>query len=222
MIRSNFIVLFLAGCLAPVSLADAQMWSDANGNPVIHTNSDFDFSGGPVFSYYQADGVFTVENVGPNGVVDSPDNATLQGDDYGLISFIITADEIPGNQATTLLPLFDAGVLWNTFFYFNDKVQLAGSTTPDGQFLPVSLDETPLFQLPAGLDADDFRNSAGDINIETGINFAEGLQGATLFSVGDPLQTGAFRIIPVPEPGTMPLLMTAILGMAGLTRRRVG
>lgn len=215
--KLSLVVLVTIG----LSSVHGQRWDDGFGSTVVNPNSGNDFNdSGPVFNYYANTGVFTISNVGANGVIDSPDNTELLGDDYGLFSFLITAQSGPGSQAQSLLPTGLAdGVLWNIFAYFNGKVQLAATTTPDGEFLPVQVDETPLFQLPSGLTAEAFQDANGQIKIETGIGFAVDQPGATLFSVGDPIASGAFNII-VPEPSSLTLLGSLSLFGLGFVRRR--
>ena len=153
-----------------------------------------------MFKYYRSNGQYTISNVGTNGVVDSIDNMTLLGDDAGMISFLVRGDFTVLNSFTRVVGGpngFEDGILWSTFDFFI-QITLAGSTA-SGQFLPISNDETVLFTLDPGLTADNFRRFENEpIYLETGINFAAGMQGATLFSVGDPIETGAFVVV---EPG---------------------
>ena len=187
-------------------------WNDGNGNLVLSPNSGAVLN--PSFLYDPADGVFYVENVGPNGVVDSTDNLTQAGDDIGLISLLVSAPA--GVTVEPTLPVFDNGIAWAAPVVFNGQIQLGG-TAVLGNFLPISDEPTAVFQLNTGLGVDDFRNSDGNVTIELGVNFASGMPGATLFSVGDAAMTGAFRV--VLEPGAFGMIMLAGISLLGFRRR---
>lgn len=174
----------------------SQRWTAMDGSEVINPFSGLSFTdGGPVFRYYQETGSFTIENAGPNSLVDSPTNAALLGDDVGMISFIMTVSPAAGLGASLSLDVFEDNVLWITFQYFNGKIQMSGATTPSGQFLPIVPDEREFMRLAPNLTAEDFRDTSGNLEIEVGVNFQDATQGATLFSFGDPLANGSFVIV---------------------------
>ena len=187
--RKSFILACLMLSTVHCHTVSAQRWVGPNGLPVINPNSGIELD--PEFLYYANTGRFAVVNVGANGVVDSPDNATLDGDDYGMISFLISIAN-PETVPTRTLPELADGIAWATPVNFNGKIQLSGNSATTS-FLPISTLPTTIFQLPAGLQASDFLNASGEIVIETGANFSVGTSGGTLFSSGDPIASGAFR-----------------------------
>ncbi len=198
------------------STASAQRWVGANGMPVVNPNSGVTLD--PEFNYYPETGLVTITNVGANGVVDSANNMTLGGDDYGMISALLSISS-PSTPTTGVLPPFGDGIAWAAPSNFNGKIQLSGNAIT-ASFLPVSTSETPIFSLPVGLTAADFRNTSGNVTVETGVNFNFGAAGSTLFSTGDALMSGAFNIVQVPEPMSIVMLGSALLGTFGMLRRR--
>ncbi len=198
------------------STTHAQRWVGANGMPVLNPSSGATLD--PEFNYYADSGLVTIVNVGANGVVDSANNSTLGGDDYGMISVLLSIAS-SSTPVTASLEVFEDGIGWSAPVNFNGKIQLSGNALA-AQFLPISVDETAIFQLPAGLSAADFRNTMGNVTVETGVNFASGAAGSTLFANGDPLASGAFNIVQVPEPMSIVMLGSALLGTFGLIRRR--
>ena len=220
-ITPKTIVFAIVLGLLATATSNGQRWLGGDGAPVLNPNTSADFSdGGPVFRYYQETGAFTVVNSGANGVVDSTDNLALAGDDYGLISLLITAGEaVETGGITTELPVFGEGIAWGAPVFFNGQIQLSGNAVA-ASFLPIEAEEALLFTLAPGFTAESFQNADGEIAIETGVNFATGIPGNTLFSSGDPIASGAFEVIAVPEPTSVILLAGALLGMVGIARRR--
>ncbi len=147
----------------------------------------------PVFTYDQRTGFINLTSVGDNGVVDSLDNSTLLGDDFGMISVVLSIADAALEPAATL-PIFADGIAWSRPVNFNGAVQLSGTFIATS-FLPIDAKGTAIFQLPLGLKSAAFRSPSGNVEIETGVNYTRNLPGVTLFSVGDALQSGAFRMI---------------------------
>ena len=208
-----FVAITLASLCANAAFAQWTIW-DGISSPV---NPDSGEVLNPTFLYDPADGMFFVENVGPNGIIDSADDETLLGDDIGLWSFLISATD---RFVEPVLPHVTDGLNFYDPVYFNAKIQL-GPAHHEG-FLPVATEPTAIFQLSPNLTADDFRNSRGDITIELGVNLAPMSPGTILFSDGDPIASGAFRIGTVervPEPGTLSMILVAVLSLLGLRRR---
>ena len=220
-ITPKTVVLAIALGLFAFSTSNAQRWAGGDGSPVLNPNGGADFSaGGPVFRYYEETGSFTIVNAGPNGTVDSTDNMTLASDDAGLVSLLITMQDAENANITASLDGFEDGIAWAAPVGFNGKIQLSGNAI-SASFLPIVADERELFVLDSGLALDMFRDDDGNIGIETGVNFNFGQPGNTLFSVGDPIASGAFEYVPaVPEPSTVVLLGSAVLAIFGIARRR--
>jgi len=188
----------------------------------------------PQFCYYAVDGVdavsgapipagsFTIRNAGLNGVVDSTDNAVIGGDDYGFIAIDISVQFPYDDQAVLALPAFADGIFWDFFnLALLPGIQLSGAVTPGVQFLPVSASETVLWTMEPGLDATAFTGPSGFVEIETSYNLQEGVQGGTLFSVGDPIASGIFSVVGhVPEPSSLSLACVSLLMGLGFWRRR--
>lgn len=201
--------------IAVVSLTASSaysQWGGFNGELVLNPKSGAPVN--PTFFYDSTDGLFYIENNGPNGVIDSADNMLLQGDDVGFISFIIDTSAVTTVQPT--LPVFGDGIAWDAPVIFNDSIQFSGFAIA-GAFLPISNDPVAIFQTDPGLDVDDFRDSNGNVTIEVGINFTQSAPGNTLFSVGDAASTGAFRV--VPEPGALSMILMAGLSLFRFRRR---
>ena len=76
------------------------------------------------------------------------------------------------------------------------------------------------FNIAPGYEAEDFMRNGNRINIEVGVNFAPGLQGANMFTVGDPIDSGAFRIV-VPEGEASSLCLIGMAIVLLKTRRRL-
>ena len=167
-------------------------WQARFGLPPNNPNSGLEMNPSVIYDY--ATGVVSLDNVGNNGIVDSSDNSTLLGDDVGMISFVLSSRRLDFEEITPLLPTFEEGIAWNWPIYFNGAIQFMG-TSITGQFLPISESPTELFQLPAGLSAADFVSDSGVIEIELGTNHTVAGTGVTLFSVGDPIASGAFEIL---------------------------
>ena len=169
-------------------------------------------------------------NAGPNGVVDPAGANPFSGDDFPLISALIS---FPGMLNTgvdsngddiddpfAVLPVFDttANVAWAAPTLFNGQFQLTGSAVAAPGALTISETPTAIMRIDTGLTAADF----GTVSIETGYSYAFAAgSGGTLFSNGDALATGAFHIgdCLVPEPGATTLLAMGLVGFLGLRRR---
>ena len=171
----------------------AAQWEARFGRPPINPNSGLEIN--PKVFYDPITGIVSLDNAGDNGLVDSLTTDFLLGDDVGMISFVMTTRLNSNTDIETLLPVFEDGVVWSPPIYFDDRVQLQG-TSIHGIFLPILESPTALFGLPTGLVEADFLGPSGLLEIEIGINFDVGLPGATLFSVGDPFTSGAFQILP--------------------------
>lgn len=185
----------LIGLVAVFGSASGQ-WEARFGLPPVNPNSGLEMR--PQLIYDGASGLLSIANAGENGIVDSQDNTTLAGDDVGMISVVITV--APPVPLTTVLPIFADGIAWAAPVNFDGRVQVSGNA-PAASFLPVAEQPTGIVQLPAGLQAIDFVGDLGEIEIEIGINHQFGVPGLTLFSVGDPIASGAFAILPGPELG---------------------
>ena len=182
-------------------------WIANPGSNLINPNSGL--TPNPVFIYDSSDGIFSVVNAGDNGLVDTPGATELLGDDFGLVSLLVSFTG-ETNTLNSMLPSLTGTVAWSTPVIFNDKIQFSGSTIGSA-FLAISDQPTPLFQIDPGLTAEDFVGPGGLITIETGMNFGLNQPGRTFFSDGDPLATGAFRI--VPEPYAASLLLVGLIGL---------
>ena len=174
----------------------AGRWFGPDGNPVTNPGSTAPLF--PWVTYDPSTGIVSLWNVGWNRQVDTVGNTTIAGDDIGMISLLVpVVDPNVGSMAQRLIggpSGFQDGVLWNTFAYFNGKVQLGG-TPATGQFAPISNDPIPVFQLPAGLD---FSIFGPNPQVEMGINFGPNQPGGTLFCE-------------VPEPSGLAILGATIL-----------
>ena len=202
------------------SIAQAQ-WIDADGNPVTDI--------GPVFKYYSIDsdevdqygnaidaGSFTVVNSGPNGVVDSVDNSIRMGDDFGLISLVVSMPSDLG--VASVLPPFVDGIAWGSANYSNGAIRLDGDPI-SALFLPINEVETVLFKLPGGLGAEAFIDPvSGFAEIETVNMDSPGQPHRTLFSncASSPEQ---FTFC-VPEPSSFGLFCANLLVGMRVRRRR--
>ena len=102
-ITPNTVVLAIILGLCAFSTTNAQRWLQSDGSVLTNPNGGADLSAeGPVFKYYSdqesADaagfplGSVTIVNAGANGEIDSPSNSLLGGDDYGLISLLLTGN----------------------------------------------------------------------------------------------------------------------------------
>ena len=175
-------------------LPDGSLWNSVNnpgGSRAI-----------PVVKYNQATGVLSVDTLGSNRASNSASNAgTIGGDDVGMITLLVTGPAATSVIAPFNLP-FDPvmGLAWSSMF-FAGKMQLIGNTII-GQY--VTPGEYPVFQYPAGTD---LTNHA----VEMAINFGPGVPGNVLNGV---VQTT------IPEPATLGLIGSVLLGLFGFVRRR--
>lgn len=176
----------------------AGQWEARFGLPPVNPNSGLEMN--PRVIYDPFSGIVSLDNAGDNGIVESDDGSgnfnTLLGDDVGMISFVMTMQS--DAEIEVLLPVFGNGIAWGAPNYFDGRIQLSGNSITS-QFLPVRENPTEIFALPSGLTAADFAGPSGSIEIEIGINHAPAVPGMTLFSVGDPIASGAFQILE--EPG---------------------
>ena len=200
----------LAGVLFWTSAAFPQ-WSDFDGQDPLNPNSNELMN--PTIYYDPTSGLVSIDNAGTNGVVESADNSDLLGDDVGMISFQITAND-PTIQG--VLPNFIDGVAWNLPVFFNGKMQLSGAAI-SGAFLSVADEPVPVMQLATGLNVENFRDDNGEVSISVGVNFNRTSPGNTLFTDGDAFATGAFRI--VPEPASW-ILAAGLAGIVLVAMRR--
>ena len=208
MIRTLKVILAI---LVLAQVAQAQRWTTSDGGTPLNPNSGDQVD--PIFCYDSDSGLIFVNNAGPNGVNDSL-NGSLGGDDYGLISFILSTN---ATTATAVLPGFLDGVAWGDPAIFNGSVQLVGFPVSGPGFLAIDTAPVPFVRIDAGLTDADFRAASGFVEIETGLSADFGTAGSTLFSLGDALDSGAFKI--VPEPGSFLLMLLAGVSLLGLRRR---
>jgi hypothetical protein len=152
----------------------------------------------PVVAYDPIEGWMKVDLRGLNGMVDTTSGTMIGGDDVGMISLSVTGP-VPLDFD---LSGFQNGVVWNGQ-YFNGKAQIFGVAAGSEFLLPTD-DCATVFTYETGLTADDFGT------VEMAINTAVGVPGGILF--------GAVQI--VPEPSSMVLFGTALLGLMGIVRRR--
>lgn len=174
------------------SLVTAQ-WVDRDGLPAINPNSGLEMN--PRIIYDPTSGLLSIDNAGSNGLVDSINNMTLQGDDIGMISIAFTLAPEFSRGLSRVLPFFVDGIAWTEQVWFADRVQMNGNAIA-ASFLPISADPVALMQLPLGLDASDFLGPSGALEMEIGVNHAFGTSGMTLFPVGDPVANGQFVVNP--------------------------
>ena len=193
--RICLVAVLLFSLSSPTTVL-AQRWTGSDGNTVLNPNSGANLSiGGPVFRYYQNTGAFTIDNKGPNGVVDSTDNKTLLGDDYGFISLLLAPKFSFFAGLTQTLSVYEDGIAWAYPIGFDGRFRISGNAI-SAAFLPIKKNETVLFRLAPNLTADVFAGGGEFIDIATGVNFAHGYPGASLYSLGDPLESGAFKVLP--------------------------
>ena len=211
-LKSLPITIFLT--LFPFAVAHGR-WVTSNNQIPINPNSGL--TPNPIFIYDRDSGVISVETAGGNGVVDSMDTNHLEGDDFGFVSLLLsfsgTTDEL-----WLELPNLTDSIAWVRPVIFNDKIQLFGVAI-GSQFPFIRESPMPLIRVDPGLTEVDFLGPNGVIEIETGMNYAVGQPGITLFSDGDPLATGAFRIVPEPDSSLIFGLATVVL--FGVRRRKV-
>ena len=199
-LKSLPITIFLT--LFPFAVAYGQ-WVTSDNQIPINPNSGL--TPNPVFIYDRDTGIFSIDNAGDNGIVETQFNRTLEGDDFGFISLAISFS----GQNVSTVRIVDDQIEWSAPVIFNDKIQLIGNAIT-GQFLTIFVSPTPILQLDPGLTAADFVGPSGFVEIETGMNYAPAVPGITFFSDGDPLATGAFRIVPEPDLASMFGLMFLI------------
>ena len=219
-------VLICVTALLMATSTFAQRWNPTPTNPISGLNAD------PSFCYNPDTGFIYISNAGANGIDDSDAAGAFRGDDYPLVSVLIS---FPGTLNTgvsnnadslddpiTVLPVFDAesGIAWGAPVLFNGSFQLVGNPVAAPGALAISQTPVALMQIDTGLTAADF----GSVTIESGFSFEFGAGGGgTTFSVGNALDTGAFHIgdcLTVPEPGALSLLSMAGLGFGLILRRR--
>ena len=196
--KSRTLLVCCAAALLACTAAHAQRWDPSPTNPTSGLTLD------PSFCYDPGSGNIYIENSGPNGTNDTAADGSFLGDDYPMVSVLIsftgtlsTGIDLPTaspdgiDDPTPVLPGFANGIAWGAPRFFNDKLQLVGQpiSTPGGA-LPISEDPTALMNIGMGFTAADF----GMAEIETGFSFDPGAAGSTTFSVGDGFASGAFHV----------------------------
>ena len=204
------VVVSLIAILLAVHSAEAQRWTNREGEPPLNPNSGQPMD--PTFLYDPVDGLFYIDNVGSNQIVDSTDNSFLQGDDTGLIRLTLFGNF---DQVESVFPLFVDGIAWAVSLS-DDGVELQGNAIA-AAFLPIATEPTAIFQLEPGLGANDFRDSVGVARMEVFSAYTFQGCGRELLSTGDALQTGALQI--VPEPAGLSLMLILGLGIFARIRR---
>ncbi len=187
-----------AAALLACTAAQAQRWSPSPTNPTSGQTLD------PSFCYDPGSGNIYVENSGPNRRNDTAADGSFLGDDYPLVSVLIsfngtlmTGIDLPTaspdgiDDPTPVLPGFANGIAWGAPRFFNNQLQLVGQpvNTPGGA-LAISEDPTALMNIGPGFTAADF----GTAQIETGFSFDPAAAGSTTFSVGDGFDSGVFHV----------------------------
>ena len=214
MIRSAQLVLTLALTFS-ANLVLAQGWGTADGsNPVNPTSGLSPF---PIFCYDRDDGILYLDNAGSNGVDDTQGSSMVGGDDWGFTGLRLSASsDIVGSP--DILPPFADGIAWTSPVFFNDTITLSGNAIGGGPgFLSINENPVPIVRLVPGLSESDFiAGGSSFIHIEV-LGTFDGGPGIVLFSQGDPLATGAFKI--VPEPNALALITFATFAACGRLRR---
>ena len=176
--------------LAVVCNSALAQWLTLDGEVPVNPDSGAILN--PRFFYDASTGDFSIENAGPNGVVDSPSNDSVGGDDIGIISFSISYREDPGSALQPTLPVFADGIAWSPPTVMDGELQVTGLPLfTNSIFLPINRYRTPLFNLAAGTGVQGFASSENEIVLSVGLGVRFGEPGMTIVSVGDPQESGA-------------------------------